>query len=180
MMSSKPQHCYRIASYSDLGVFVDCLWEGAFNLNIVGSESRGGTVASGGGGVDGQKWTERPGEEKQKGSRAGERDRWTTRECLGGREKQERCLHLLIHAEHTSMLPSPRWSTQGSNDECILSQSPLLTPSPSTILLSADQAEPLHYSLLLFIAKWAALRMNLWSRQHKSSHHCERRSWKAK
>ena len=31
-----------------------------------------------------------------------------------------------MHSAHV-YVPSPRWCTQGSNDECILSQSPLLT-----------------------------------------------------
>lgn len=43
------------------------------------------------------------GGEKTEAKRERERDKWTTRECLGGRERQERCLHLLIHAEHTCL-----------------------------------------------------------------------------
>lgn len=49
MASSKPKHCYQIFSYSDLGVLVGCLWEGASNLNVVLSESRRGKN-------DEQKW----------------------------------------------------------------------------------------------------------------------------
>lgn len=48
------------------------------------------------------KWTPRPEERKQQRQRR-ERDKWTARECLRGWERQERCLHLLIHAESTCL-----------------------------------------------------------------------------
>lgn len=59
---------------------------------------------------------------------------------------------------HMSVSSSPLWYTQGRNDECILSQSPL--SSPATILLLTDQ-ELLHYSELLLFWKWTPLRINV-------------------
>lgn len=49
-----------------------------------------------------------------------------------------------------------------------LSVTTLNFANPSTIPLLAEQAEPLHYSPPLLFWKWAALRMNLRTRQHKS------------
>lgn len=43
------------------------------------------------------------GGEKTEAKRERKRDKWTTRECLRGQERQERCLHLLIHAQRTCL-----------------------------------------------------------------------------
>lgn len=43
------------------------------------------------------------GGEKTEAKRERKRVKWTTRECLQGQERQERCLHLLIHAQRTCL-----------------------------------------------------------------------------
>lgn len=64
---------------------------------------------------------------KQKSNRA--RQRKMDYKRMSRRPREARKLFTSTHPcrAHMSMFPSPRWCTQGSNDECILSQSPLLT-----------------------------------------------------
>lgn len=165
MASSKPKHCYQIFSYSDLGVLVGSLWEGASNLNVVLSESRRGKN-------DEQKWRKK----NRKAAPEREIDGLQENVSEAKRSKKDVYIYSSMQSAHVYVSkPSVMYSRQQWWMHPF-SVTTLNFASPSTILLLADQAEPLHYSLHLLFWKWAALRMNLWSHQHKSGQNWEWRS----
>lgn len=138
--------------------FLHCLWEVCNLEHSVRTQSR---VPNN----DEHKWTPRPGEK----NRGRERDKWTTRECLRGRERQERCLHLLIHAERTCLC---LWALgdvlkAAVMNAALFSHTSLISASLSAILLSAAPGRAVSLFTLVVVLKWVALRINLLCRQHK-------------
>lgn len=97
------------------------------------------------------------GGEKQ---RQRERDKWTTRECLRGRERQERCLHLLIHAERTCLC---LWALgdvlkAAVMNAALFSHTSLISASLSAILLSADPGRAVPLFTLVVVLKMSGIK----------------------
>lgn len=164
----KPKHFYQIFSYSYLGVLVDHLGEDVSTLNIV--KHNGETESRAG-----QNDRKRKRQREKKSTRDIKMD---YRRMSGGQKRKKKDIYICSSMQSTRLcFPSPRWCTQGSNDECTLSQSPLLTlqvHQPSCCWQT--RKKPLHYSVLLLFWKWTLLRMNVWSRQHKFGQNWEWRS----
>lgn len=90
----------------------------------------------------------------------GERDKWTTRECLQGRERQERCLHLLIHAERTCLC---LWALgdvlkAAVMNAALFSHTSLISASLSAILLSADPGRAVSLFTLVVVQKMSGIK----------------------
>lgn len=90
----------------------------------------------------------------------GERDKWTTRECLRGRERQERCLHLLIHAERTCLC---LWALGDVLKAAVMNaalfpHTSLISASLSAILLSAGPGRAVPLFTLVVVLKMSGIK----------------------